>query len=447
MSVVKTVVTAAAAVWALGFTLILWTAPVAATTLTAASCSSSDVNAAVGAAVNGDIVVVPAGNCAWATGLTISKAITLKGAGIGKTLITNNITTGHLIVVTESTAGNIRIEGFDFRTGTGGGPNPGCNPCHFISVSYTTNGRPVLITANSFSLTSSRNALGFKTNRGVIWANRVTATVSGSACLNNASFLRHKPLPLTGSWTSRSTWGAADTNGDQNLYVESNTFYDVLEAVDVDDNARIVLRYNSVTNSHFGHHGADTSPSGGRYSEIYNNTFVWDTSPKCGTQPTNLNNFITLRGGSTLIHNNVIPNLTSTAWGNKFEVGFTVRNLRDNKGPYPCWNQGYPAPHQVGWGYTTGGTRAGTTSVLQDLEPVYLWNNTGAGNYGSPSAYDFTTDACFTGQVSATYIREGRDYYVDTAKPGYTPFIYPHPLTGSQGSPTASNPPTGVTVH
>ena len=165
MSLVKTVVMVAVvtAVRALGIALIVWTAPVAAATLTAASCSYSDVNAKVGAAVDGDTVVVPAGNCAWNGGLAISKAITLKGAGIGQTFITNNAPGINLIALTESTAGSVRVQGIEFLVGTGSTTTCGGGgaPCFHISAGPVTNGKPVLITANKFTdLQSGNNAIG-----------------------------------------------------------------------------------------------------------------------------------------------------------------------------------------------------------------------------------------------------------------------------------------------
>src|SRR5262245_13660805 len=56
-------------------------------TITAASCSLSDVSNAVNAASSGDIVQVPAGTCTWPTNGTFSKNIWLKGAGAGATII------------------------------------------------------------------------------------------------------------------------------------------------------------------------------------------------------------------------------------------------------------------------------------------------------------------------------------------------------------------------
>ena len=399
--------------------------------VTVSDTTYAAVSAAVAAATDGQKICVPAGSSSWSPTLTIDKAITLQAAGIGQTIITDDYTQSYLIEITEAATGSAKVAGFDFVVGAGPtNPSPAC----FIKVHYADNGKPVLITASKFSLVSETNALCFETNRGVIWSNVFQGKVEGSNCLNNAGVLRHKAAGLAASWTSPPTYGMDDTNGDQNLYFETNTATDVLEGVDVDDNARIVFRYNNWTNSVILHHGADTSGSGGRYSEIYNNTFVWDSSVKCASDlPTNVNAFIFNRGGSMQIHDNVIPDVSGQAWGDKSEISFIVESLRRNAGNYACWTQGYPAPHQAGWGYSTGAKQAGTSGVFQDLEPIYLWNNTGGGNYGSPGVLDYSPNECSaTADSATTYVQKNREYYTNTPKPGYTPYTYPHPLTLTQ---------------
>jgi hypothetical protein len=59
-------------------------------TYTAASCSQSDVNAVINGpthtAVNGDTIIIPAGNCTWTSGITISgKGIDITGTGTPNT--------------------------------------------------------------------------------------------------------------------------------------------------------------------------------------------------------------------------------------------------------------------------------------------------------------------------------------------------------------------------
>lgn len=51
-----------------------------ADTHTADSCSRTDVNTAISAAANGDIVYVPAGDCEWTSGIEITNAIDIRGA-------------------------------------------------------------------------------------------------------------------------------------------------------------------------------------------------------------------------------------------------------------------------------------------------------------------------------------------------------------------------------
>jgi hypothetical protein len=59
----------------------------------------------------------------------------------------------------------------------------------------------------------------------------------------------------------------------------------------------------------------------------------------------------------------------------------------------------------------------------QALEPVYSWNNTNNGENLDVSTYGEPT------------LVAGRDYYNQTPMPGYTPFIYPHPLVSEQPTP------------
>ena len=68
--------------------LIVWLGSVAAAdaaTLSAASCSSADVQTAINNALNGDLVVIPGGTCNWTSGVTINgKRIKLQGGGSGR---------------------------------------------------------------------------------------------------------------------------------------------------------------------------------------------------------------------------------------------------------------------------------------------------------------------------------------------------------------------------
>lgn len=76
-------------------------------TITAASCSSVDVQNAIGQALDSYTVMIPAGSCTWTSGVSISgKGIHLQGAGagrvIGRSLSSVAIGTGSKTFITQS---------------------------------------------------------------------------------------------------------------------------------------------------------------------------------------------------------------------------------------------------------------------------------------------------------------------------------------------------------
>ena len=90
-------------------------------TIQAGGCSQSQVVSAINSAKDGDTVVVPAGNCTWTSTVTIDgKSITLQGAGIDSTVITDGIDSGGgakpvlLSWITRNT-GLSRLTGFTFN--------------------------------------------------------------------------------------------------------------------------------------------------------------------------------------------------------------------------------------------------------------------------------------------------------------------------------------------
>lgn len=426
--------------------------------LTAATWA--DVQACHDGGVNGDTITVTAGTYTVSAQTTITKHVKIVAGGtvnLTDNTCSGNCSTASLLHITESTVGNTKLQG-PFRIDPGSGYH--IDTVGVITVVAAISGKAVLVTDVNYG--DAVNAQGgnffyWKSNKGVIWNCDATGDVTWSAnCFNGASFLRHKPGFGIADWKTPPNYGMDDASGDENLYVEDCVLNRMLEGVDCDDNGRTVVRYCTLTNSGIINHGVDTSGIiGARYMEIYNNTFVRDLTAQggtCGGLPTNLGSgFIYFRGGTALVHDNVIPDVNDGTWGDKSELTFVYENLRRNQGGYPCWDTttcagcGYPAPHVPGWGYSTGGTNPGSlgSDVLQDLEPIYLWSNTGTGNYGSPSIADYSPNQCGgSAPNSSTYIQADREYYLGTSKPGYTPFTYPHPLTTG-----SALPPTGVTTY
>ena len=90
-----------------------------AKTINANSASQSDVAAAIVSAADGDIVIVPSGTATWTHTLSVKKAIELRGAGVGSTIIRDNVQSGALILwnITGKTNARARLTGIEFQNG------------------------------------------------------------------------------------------------------------------------------------------------------------------------------------------------------------------------------------------------------------------------------------------------------------------------------------------
>lgn len=393
-------------------------------TITAASPAVADVQAAITSAVNGDTVKIPAGSVTWATGISSSKQITIRAVTPGTVTITHGAAGATLFDLTTGTAFNTHLADIKFLAGTGTGK--------YLNLGGASTDKPPLVHGCHFDVPDFQllDAITLGRNGGVFYQNTFESLTavgaagssgSGSGCFS-IKFDQFGSPGTTVDWTTASSMGLSDTGGLKNVYIEDNTFNNIyLQAIDCDDNSRVVIRNNTFNNSAIVHHGADTSNHGCRHVEIYDNTFIFTASGVVGpiTYPLNLNRWLFNRGGTGLMTANVLPNIDSTTWGNKPEINFTVMNLRRNAGPAACATV-YPAPHQIGQSHD------GVTGIT---EPFYIWANTGTGNM-TPDLSDFSPNECGAGAPStSTFIVEGRDMVTTgPAKPGWTRFTYPHPL-------------------
>jgi hypothetical protein len=403
-----------------------------AATITASGCSQAAVQAAINTAVDGDTVVVPSGSCTWTSPVSISgKGIHVKGQSKGSVQITHSAGQADLIEINSDASHHVELSNMRFL------PGSVSNPAFYITVG-NGRGKPPLIHDNYFRVQDfGVSCIRWGARNGVIWNNEFESldpNGAGSGCIP----IKAEDPASDVSWQTPSTFGANDVNGDSNVYFENNTFRKiVLQSLDPDGNARIVVRYNLFDNSGMASHGADTGPDGMRHAEIYNNNFVFTSSGTGYNFPLPLNWWIYIRGGSWVIADNTIANISSQMWGDKSEFVATVQNLRRPAGPYPCWTT-YPAPRQFGQGHN------GTSYIS---EPSYIWNNTGGG-VQTPGLSDYDPDGCGADRKTSDFIRPNRDYFVDVVKPGYNKYRYPHPLTqlGSP-APQALVAPTNLRVN
>jgi hypothetical protein len=193
--------------------------------------------------------------------------------------------------------------------------------------------------------------------------------------------------------------GAADTNGDINLYLEDSTFFiATYVAPDIDTNGRFVARHNTFDGTTSVTHGF-SSEIPGRHVEYYDNDFLntvdEDHPLAIGGLGRNYNRAFWMRGGTALFTDNFVDDNNS---------GFGTPSVFDST------HEGggtYPVDMQIGWGHN------GTSHVS---DPVYIWNQTGG------SGYAWGTD-------SGSYFQLNRDIFVNSgAKSGWSKFTYPHPL-------------------
>ena len=377
-----------------------------------------------------------------------------------------NNSSSYMVTITEDSTVHTTVTGIQFAKGTS------TAPATIYINRNNSGGRAVLIHDNFFQ--PNAEGIDSDTNRGVIWNN---SFVYSPMSVGQFSAIRIKDpanTTLSTSWSTPSTMGMADTTGENNLYFETNDMHAVDGGTDWDDNSRAVFRYNFLNNATASSHGADTSYIGARHLEYYNNVGIFQAYSDGTTA--NLQRWLFMRGGTFAFHDNTLPVISSVDWGAKTDIDMTVMTLR-RQDTLSCWGAGfstpgqyYPAPRQVGFGYVTGkGTvtypplgynnssqtthTGGYTGGVYagDSEPVYIWNNNRTMNLAT-SNYPIgqggsTCPTSPTPDSSSVYLQAGRDYFNNgTAKPGYAPYTYPHPLTLGSVSGTPPAPPTGLTA-
>src|SRR5262249_33811185 len=93
---------------------LLWLSHASAATINAVNCSAAAIQTAINAAQDGDIVLIPAGSCTWASSDIVrwtNKNITVLGAGQGQTVITQ-AGKAFYITVSDATKAAFRLSSF-----------------------------------------------------------------------------------------------------------------------------------------------------------------------------------------------------------------------------------------------------------------------------------------------------------------------------------------------
>ena len=362
-----------------------------ASTVQASDCSSSAVQTAINSAANGDTVMLPSScSTTWNTGVTIpnTKGLTLNGNGAAITR--GSLASGvPVIEVDINSSTSTRVTGFKF------------------SDSQSSTGYFITVGGGNESSAKFRIDHNTFTGLSMLTHIRVVSPIYGVIDHNTLTWSSNNEVIHYEAYGPNSTagWSNAVVPGSANaLYIEDNTFTNQTSgnpayfwggsAVQGYYGARTVVRHNNLTMAQIDMHGT-AGMIGARWWEIYENTF--------STQVANANQdtYIDLRAGSGVVFNN--HQIGSNGGG-----GY-VKLREEDTG---AWPQLY----QIGRGQN------------QTSDPAYVWGNDSSMHVG-PSGT----------------VTQGVDFFV-SAKPGYTPYTYPHPMVTGAAQAVTLTPPTGLAV-
>lgn len=394
---------------------LLLTPNALATDRAAAGCEEADIATTNGLSSSGDRITVPAGSCTWTTAITLTRGVSLVGAGIGQTLILDaGSTTDSLLHILTGAGEFAEVSGFTFDiNGTNRTGNNGV--IEVLNTSGADAEDAFRIHHNAFIdvarrgiyVQSVNNSIGYELS-GVIDNNSFTGTGGNYqyvTCIASTTFATDPDLAGR-PWTR--SLGMGDKHA---VYVESNTmsasgFGDgVLEGY---GGCSYVLRYNTIHNSTQGHHGTDSGGyRGTKRCENYGNSFTADgvsqrghlyRSGVCYT----FNETFDTGYNITKFHYDLYRDLESGHVGDFGDWGHcdgthAFDGPEDPMDSNAGADTGHPCLDQTGWYFAQD---------LDDahgvLEPSYSWNITRDGVQA-----DFQTHVV----AEADYIREGVEYF------------------------------------
>jgi FG-GAP-like repeat len=346
---------------------------------------------------NGDTITLPAGILHWTTRVTISKAITLQGAGVGATVVRDGVQSGQLIQVT-LVAGNLtRITGIEFQDGGRTNAQGAGGIVHVVGSN--TNGSKFRFDHCKWN--NLNGSTVFDTVIGVIDHNTFVTDRFSPSIYPYASYWNGQNNG-DGSWSAPTGFGSS-----QFLFIEDNNFthsQQVDQAVeDAFAGARFVVRHNNIFNGIIYNHGTESTgrTRGGRAVEAYNNTFTG----------TNLNKFVGgIRSGVVLFHDNSI----SGYWDNL--AVFSLGNYR-NFYPFPPWGG---ADGTNAWDVNSPTVFfTGTAAANSSGTTVTVYGANWPPNYWAGYTLRRTSNICNSGSISFSDIQSNTSNTITYINGGY----------------------------
>jgi hypothetical protein len=437
--------------------------------------SSGDFQNAVNATPSGGTIQFPSGTFNWSPSstITVNKSLNIVGTGPGSCRINNELKSGMMLNIKSGTAGHIRLSGIYFYQAGGGMstnlgntqinlarsdtfPPSAANQWTVIVTNCTfdsggqfiysgqiqSNG--VIMSGCTFTGGGGLNGFQITCNYGTnVWNQPDTMGSGPDQTVYNGvgkGYATGTANPLNVGDTAQGYMGYAGLNC---TYIENCTMLPSGSSgsMNCDGGARVVFRYCTFQdNLPFGH-GQDSSEQGSRHFEVYNCAF----HSTANGQTYNMNGYVACRGAVMLVANNTFDAIT---YGNKSTIVMQCEQVNRNAGPGAC-QLTYPANRQcgIGWSSASSSTYGNPVVTLDGTgeasDPIFIWGNTGTGGAGYANLVSLNgeADECGNGLSVDNFIVQNRDYYVGVARPGWTPYTYPHPLL-SGGGPTPTPNPT-----
>lgn len=358
-----------------------------AATFNALSSSRADVGDAYALCSDGDTLAIPAGTSSWTNTLTVTIAITIQGAGIGQTILLDDIVdvsgpTEAMFYFDTLAGKSYRLTGVEMRIGTRATSN-------FAGL--------VQLVGTSTSIRLDHNRWDRIKNAGIYASGGTLGCVDNNdfnATVNHTIATRNHQLYSSsfgyGSWETPIVPGS-----DQAWYYEDNTFTG--DDSDCFGGGRAVWRFNTFTNSLIHSHGTESSGNyrACRWQEIYGNTYVKTIVDS--------REFIDIRDGGGLIVSNTI--ILQGAGTSSTMIG--LNNYR-MWGPYTIWGGadgtnpldlndvagGIYATGLVTTGTSGTGIPARTITDTNQSWTVDQWKGYTLRNMSSnyPTAYPYTSN-------------------------------------------------------
>jgi len=379
--------------------------------------SQADVAAAIADSSPGNIVNIPAGTFTWGTGGTsvyVNDAITLAGAGPGATIINLDPTaptgTTGTIVITAAAV----VKGFTLNA-------PAFSGVVAFSIGSTSGWRITNLTYTPG--TTAQIAAGNGDTAYFCFISQSyglidSCNITGGGGSDELIFATG---PLN-SWQTPDSLGGAN-----NVYVEDCTFNGPGYVCDANANARLVVRFCTITGQmKIDAHGfASNTPRGVREIEVYDNAWTYNQVGAFAE--------IELRGGTGMVFNNTsVLAASGYAWYFLTDYGyqgewpnFGVNISGATVGSSTIITTATPHGYQSGWNPIYVSVSNSTPTILGNYQVTIMGPNaftltpavsvTGAGTSGSTTAYQTLYNYPITDQIGV-----GEDPKVGGSDPLYS---------------------------